>query len=606
MPTIVYRYGLREPTYGADLVEEQMRAAHRYRNVLVEIERRRRDRLRAIEAENLLVAGMHAAMQNAQQALDGALEAARIERKRSGKEAPSRAVSAEHRAAIKQAREDLKSCRKAWRESRIAARETMSPKIDAANDDALAERKAARAACGVYWGTYQLVEDADGAARKAPLWMDGEPNNPNFLRWDGNGEVSVQISDGVGLSLDDIMSGRSRQLRWEPRADARGPSRRRILRQRCQLSLRVGSQEDASPVWAEWPLIIHRPMPTAARVKRATVHREMVGPRAKWFLTLTLSVPEPVRRCGDGEAAIDLGWRLRPDGSLRIAHVFDPASQDETEIVLPRGIIEAIARAGTLRGTRDKNFDEIKRVLASWIRETRSMPGWFLDRTETLAAWRSQARLAALVRDWRETRFSGDNSMFDACEGWRKQDKHLWCWETAQRAKALARRRDYYRVIAAKLAENFGSVILEDFDLSAVARIPAVDSAQNYIAQASLNRTLAAVSELRLAIVNAFRMRGGSVHFVDSKDTTRECHVCGVVEAFDAATKLRHTCSNGHEWDQDANAARNIFERWRHARDAADARSEESSTPSETRWARAKRLKAERDERLGHSKDEAV
>ncbi len=606
MPTLVYRYGLRAPIDGAEVVEDQFRAAHRYRNVLVEIERRRRDRLRAIEAEDLTVAGLHAAMQAAQHDLDMALEVARLARKRSGKEAPSRAVSAEHRASIKQARADLKSCRKAWREARIAARETMAPKVDAANEQALADREAARAACGVYWGTYQLVEDADGAARKAPLWMDGEPNNPRFLHWDGNGEVSVQIADGVGLSLDDITSGRGRQLRWEPRADARGPSRRRDLRQRCTLSLRVGSQEDGAPVWAQWPLIIHRPMPAGARVKRATVHRVMVGPMAKWFLTLTLNVPEPERRCGNGEVALDIGWRLRPDGSLRIAQAFEPILRDEHEFTLPREIIEAIKRVDTLRSTRDQNFDEMRRVLAGWIRETRSMPGWFLDRTETLAAWRSPARLAALVRDWRETRFNGDNAMFDAVEGWRKQDKHLWCWETAQRAKSLARRRDYYRVTAAKLAENFGTVILEDFDLRAVARVPEVDSDKNHIKQAARNRTLAAVSELRLAIINAFRMRGGSVHLVDPANTTRECHVCGVVEAFDAASKLRHTCANGHEWDQDENAARNIFERWRRAQSTATARSEEGSMPSESRWARAKRMKSERDDRLDRSKDEAV
>jgi transposase len=248
----------------------------------------------------------------------------------------------------------------------------------------------------------------------------------------------------------------------------------------------------------------------------------------------------------------------------------------------------------------------MRRVLAGWIRETRSMPGWFLDATASLSVWRSPARLAALVRDWRETRFNGDNAMFDAVEGWRKQDKHLWCWETAQRAKSLARRRDYYRVTAAKLAENFGTVILEDFDLRAVARVPEVDSDKNHIKQAARNRTLAAVSELRLAIINAFRMRGGSVHLIDPANTTRECHVCGVVEAFDAASKLRHTCANGHEWDQDENAAKNIFERWRRAQDVATARNEEESMPSEARWARAKRMKRERDERLDRSKGEAV
>lgn len=606
MSTIVYRYGLRAPIAGAEIVEAQLRAAHLYRNTLVEIERRRRDRLRAIESEDRTVADLYAAMQRAQELLDEALEAARLERKRSGKAAPSRAIAAERREQLRDSRAALKECKRAWREARIAARNSMAPRIDEVNEMALTERKAARAACGVYWGTYQLIEDADGAARKAPLWFDGAPNNPRFARWDGNGAVSVQIADGVGLSLADITAGNGRQLRWEPRVDERGESRRRALRHRATLSLRVGSHDDGSPVWAQWPMIQHRPLPVGARVKRATVHRSMIGPRVAWFLTLTLSVPEPMRRCGNGEVAIDVGWRLRPDGSLRVAQAFDPILRDDHECTLPQELSDAIVRADTLRSTRDKNFDETRRVLAGWIRETRSMPGWFLDATASLSAWRSPARLAALVRDWREKRFDGDSAMLAFVEGWRKQDKHLWCWETSQRAKSLARRRDYYRCLAAKLAKSFATVILEDFDLRAVARVPNLESGENYIEQAARNRTLAAVSELRGAIINAFRMRGGSVQIVDPSNTTRECHVCGLVEEFDAAAKLRHTCGNGHTWDQDENAARNIYERWRRAQNTAAARSEEESMPSEARWARAKRMKRERDERLGHSKDEAV
>src|SRR5882757_6535707 len=46
----VYEYGLRAPTIGADLVAEQMLLGHRYRNKLVEIEHRRREKVRAIMA----------------------------------------------------------------------------------------------------------------------------------------------------------------------------------------------------------------------------------------------------------------------------------------------------------------------------------------------------------------------------------------------------------------------------------------------------------------------------------------------------------------------------------------------------------------------------
>lgn len=48
---LVYRYGLRRPTQNAELVREQMFAAARYRNTLVEIERGRRAAMRAAYAE---------------------------------------------------------------------------------------------------------------------------------------------------------------------------------------------------------------------------------------------------------------------------------------------------------------------------------------------------------------------------------------------------------------------------------------------------------------------------------------------------------------------------------------------------------------------------
>jgi hypothetical protein len=44
----VYRYGLLPPTSGGPLVSDQVHAAHRYQNALVEIDRSRREAVRAI------------------------------------------------------------------------------------------------------------------------------------------------------------------------------------------------------------------------------------------------------------------------------------------------------------------------------------------------------------------------------------------------------------------------------------------------------------------------------------------------------------------------------------------------------------------------------
>ena len=58
--TLVYRYGLLAPVAGADVVEAQLRAAHRYRNDLVMIERGRRAAVRALTTEHPQQAALEA------------------------------------------------------------------------------------------------------------------------------------------------------------------------------------------------------------------------------------------------------------------------------------------------------------------------------------------------------------------------------------------------------------------------------------------------------------------------------------------------------------------------------------------------------------------
>ena len=52
IPTKIYTYGCTAPRNGADLVEDQFRRAHRYRNALVEIDRRRREGIARVQAEH--------------------------------------------------------------------------------------------------------------------------------------------------------------------------------------------------------------------------------------------------------------------------------------------------------------------------------------------------------------------------------------------------------------------------------------------------------------------------------------------------------------------------------------------------------------------------
>lgn len=597
---LVYKYGLLAPTQGADRVRQQMRAAHEYRNRLIELERSRREQLRALD----LAAGpdLFARVQECTAAVDAVVDEIRRERGRTRK----RSEPADLKQKAKDARAALKAAKAAWFEAVKAARPSAQADRDAANEAFLAARRDARPGLsknpdGIAAGTYQLVEESVAQSAKSPLWDGGQPSDPRFLRWTGDGFVSQQIVGGA--TIFEVVGGEHTQVRIGPdesgRPDNRVPgSRRSFLRRRVTLWLRVGSTEDRKPVWACWPMILHRPLPAGAQIQRATVRLRHIGPRAEWSVEFSLRCADPAPKHGDA-IAIDIGWRQRRDGTLRIACTHDQ-NGSETEIVMPGEVASGISFPQGLRATRDLNMEAAKAELARWLGEREKPPLWITEATQSLAQWRSQARLAALVIRWRDNRIDGDAEAFDRLEAWRKQDRHLWLWETSQREGAMRARKDWYRRIAAKLAEQYAVVVLEKFDLRSVARLAPTgqDSAENQTSRA--NRVVAALSEFRLVLRSAVTQRGGRVVEVDAANTTRTCSVCGVVEDFDAAAMLRHRCANGHEWDQDANAARNIYERFRSAPEPEAARTPDA--PTESRRERVARLRAEKVARMDRSK----
>lgn len=593
MTTKVYVYGLRAPSLNADIVSDQMRKASAYRNKLTEIERERRSELRKVDDSRCsdLREQYEAARDRAADLL--------AEIKRNRQRTRSRSEDGELKERHKQAKHAARELMRAWREAVVASRQDEASQVarDDANTSAAAMRRAARADCGVYWGTYQLAEDADQAARKAPLWDRGEPNDPRFRRWDGEGAVSVQIIKGIDVPM--MLSGVSSQVQIAESCAPSGidpESKRSKRRQYATLRLRVGS-DDRKPVWAEWPIVLHRPLPRSATIKRVTVQVRRIGPREEWRALFVLDGVPTVPSMAEGPVAIDVGWREIGD-DLRIGVSFDGHATEDLRI--PPRVMSGIAKADELRSLRDRLFDEQKEALADWLKACISsgidVPQRIRDDIPWMHQWRAQRRMVSLLGAWKKERFIGDREMFDIVAQWARDDRHLWMWEANQRMGALRCRDDLYRNIAARIADRYSVLVLEKFDLREMKR-NTDRNRENKAAKSNLHR--AAIGSFRMALRNAFIARGGRVVEVDPENTTRECSVCGVVEEFDAGRKLRNTCPNGHEWDQDENAARNLFERWRRVADAVDARSDDG--PKESRWSKARRMSAERTERMGRS-----
>jgi hypothetical protein len=646
--TLVYRYGLLAPIEGAKIVEHQMRAAHDLRNDLTRIECGRREAIRAstcaadVEALEREVATLRKAEAEATRAI----KATRATTRSRSDTAGMRKALIDARAATKEARGRLFAARADARD--VAAIERINTMATELRKHAYRLLQQER---DINWGARWLAESATDAARNnLPHLYDIDgitPLDPRFRRWNGEGQITVQLmgdsgeEDIKGLSVAEILDGgdtRLRIMRNTPLAPRReSPARTRwregwrwkYVRQTdgtttrvriedpslvaradrsraggtedlCTLWIRVGSEGNL-PVWAQFPMQMHRPLPPRAVIKRATVSRRMRGPRAEWSVEITLDTSLSPRResCGTGTVAANLGWRAVDDG-LRVA-TWVAGNGERGEIVLTHSVIGAIRKPEDLRETRDRAFNTERDRLVAWLAKPRPLgsprPAWLEEAAKTLADWRSEARLTALWRRWCAARFDGDVEGFEPLAAWRYHDHHLWCWETSQRVSSLRYRREVYRCAAAALARRFETLIVEDTDYRPIARRTRMESDQPDIADARSNRYLAAPGDLRMILEHAFRVRGGYAERVDAARITMTCHACGSLERFDQVNVMTHTCGAcGMHWDQDVNAARNLLARHGERPDGEQETAVSRASKKQAgKWAKRKAAKAMRE-----------
>ena len=599
--TIVYKFGLRPPVFNTEIVHQQLRLAHTYRNDLTHIERARRAAVREIMSAHAEVRELDTKLTTAKRQLETAIAAGSEHKKRE----KTRQVPAELREAVTQARAEASAVRKARYAALAAAREATAPALAEVEARWSIMQKAARASSGLRHGTYVLVEDAMNLVRKMPLWdADGSPNDPRFVPWRPEGQIGVQIPNGiptteldtdtfVRLDLDALVGDR--------------PSKRAVKNRKGLLRLRVGTGEHRAPIWAEFPIIVSRPFPEGARIRRVTVTRRTNGPvgsKDEWTAQFTLAL-DPVaaryRRTGPpgSTVAVDLGWRQMDDGAVRVGTAIGVRLGDReggtSFTLLPPSIGERLAKLRGVRAVRDRSFNVIRDGLNGWLFGSTDqdpqqgaldlhaaiqseLPHWhknfpapIIRRADTshvghyalvreraahLSRWKSFERLHRLVDFWRQHRFPGDDGAFSIAEAWRYHDRHLWCWEAQGIKKLWRHQRQVFRNAAAELAAKYETLVLEDLDLSRLARTPAPETGEAN--DTGGLRHAAAPGRYREALVNAFGLH--RVVFVPAAKTTLVCSHCDTENTVGAT--LHFTCSGcGTRWDQDLNACHNLL-RW--------------------------------------------
>ena len=563
MATRVYSYGGKTPIRGLKEIGEQMELARSYYNELIAMERQRRldyrERCRTQSHELVDLALM----------IEGCVGVKIDAKAQAGEErvvAMSRkGATEETRDIVKLAKSDLKML---WSDfnALVADERERDKKFDKdiraldekCNEDAL-EIRHKYIALNLYWGTYNAAYKSFEQARKSH-------HPPHFRKEYGVGQIDVQIING--LPAADVF-GNDTQLQIDPIAmtsvtapcggcaswDATRGERRAAARVNARI--RVCSDDRGHPIWVELPIVMHRPLPADAIIMEARLVVRRVASHMAYSLQVAVreKAKALVEVTPETSVGIDLGWRWQDE--VRVAYAYD-GTGEHGPVSFGNDVASALDHANSLRSIRDKSFDSIKATFSEWLK-THQSPEWLLEGTKSMAQWKRQGHLASLIIAWRTQHFDGDLDIFTTLEAWRAQDKHLWEWEVNERRKALARRTEMYRIWAAKIANTYSLVVIEDFDLRDSAKKPPVEEEGEYDDLARSQRIVSAPSLLRGSLINACSSRGVLVVKVPCEKTTITCHSCGQETIWEKAKYLCHRCECGVAWDQDYNAAVNIL-----------------------------------------------
>jgi Putative transposase DNA-binding domain len=589
-----YQFGILPPTTNATLVRDQIKRGHAYQNKLIEIEIWRRGELRKLLSQAGNVPQLESELRAAEETLDT------IEKKRKSANAklgyglvkesktPKKAeVSAEDKLAKKEAQTAKKVAKIALTEERKRVQTTQSDerkKIEEEFNKRVSE--ITRSDDAPWSGTYTLIRaafgipSAKGKTKGMPLYDGTEPKDPRFRRFDGSGRLGIgQFQPNEPLSKVIGNNPTSTQIRILPMPPAplrKDGSPRKVGKKDLRLfQLRIGTEKGKiAPIWADFPLFYDRSIPPNSLIKTVQVCCNKIAQRERWTLSITFDDQRPAITNSDtSSVGIDLGWRALPEG-LRVAK-WEGSDGQKGEIVLPQRVLDRLAKAEEIKSGRDRDFDRFKALLSSWVAGS-VVPDWLTDEVKTLGEWRSQGRAVALLRRWKDKRFSGDEEIWEWLEYWRYHDFHLYQCERSLDTKARGWRNEIYRIAAAKLAEQYGTLVFEDIRLDIMAKGKIAGD----------NRFLAAPSEFRNACKNAARTRGKDHVEVPAAYTTkRHLHKndgseCGFIT--EMGGKMEYVCDGcGEHLDRDENAAHGILHRWLNREQSSDTQSTGSARSSE-------------------------
>jgi hypothetical protein len=363
----------------------------------------------------------------------------------------------------------------------------------------LLERAAKRDAYALarcHWGSRLTAAAAADQSRKAPLYDRLEPVDVRFRRAhfvpepmsvlpeqrQGEGQIGIHVQGHV-LTVADLLACQDTQVRLRIGGDGAHAN------EYGTLSLCIGTVNRREPIWAEFPVYLHRRMPDAGRISWVRVSCRHDGPWTRWSCEITVddrvASPRELDTSLDGAIAIEPCWE-RPDEELRVARWADSNGQTG-EIALSTRDVESFAKVAGIRSVRDTTRNDLSARLQREIRETPGLPRWLTREAATMHLWKSPQRFHDLDARCRRENVG---TVARPLREWAERDRHLWQYEAGARRKILGRRKKLFEGLSATWSRSYRTLIVDTRDFSRLARF-GPESELRFMASPSELRDLA-------------------------------------------------------------------------------------------------------------------
>lgn len=535
MSYLVFKFNAKEPIVNGQLVDEQMFLSHKLRNKLVEVELERR---KSIDA---LCAKLSPDLTDVEKQLfEAEVTLAEAEKQQKGVNASQR-----KREATKEVRDTLKILRET-KASLYKRRKELRTSIFESHEFKAAQEQIEQGALkksATYRKESLLYSDnSDAVFQAAQSFRKGAP--PKFRRWTGDGRVVIRLRKTFSLNQLDRTNLYAQVERHSSGYFVAGKNRPRKLGN-ALLQFRVGTDK-RKPVFATVPFYLSREIPEDARVNQIFLQRRRVGTKFSWSVCFVCSKDswDKPDWAEDGTVGIDVGWRIFED-RLRVA-VWSGSDGDEGELSLPLWWIKEQKRVCSIQSVRDTLFDGIKDTIKSLNFE--SAPDYVREALQTIHAWKSPARLSAIVFKWLKD--GGNGTTIDVLNAWRERDRHLLEFQANLRDQLQRHRKEVYRTFAAQLSRKYATAVVEKIDLRKWHTNAQVEDSENCALREHVRNAALSV------LFDSLTQRMRNTIRVNPANTTKNCHECGHLNKVE---ELEHTCEGcGISWDQDYNAARNL------------------------------------------------